>query len=123
MKKELHEFTVDELLGEIKRRLKCGKKDEGYAYATGKVVEASSSPLYRRRYTVEFSEKERTEKKILCVRKDFRLLGGAFKLSTAPAVGDTVRLRTRLTKRTRAFSEYDAVIAGVVHGEGGMEWR
>lgn len=105
MKKELHEFTVDELLGELRRRMTETKPHKvEYASVQGIVLEASDSPLCRRVYKVEYEKDSKKEVGL------FRLIGGKFRVDTAPDVGDRVVLRHRLTKRTTEFNPMIAVI-------------
>lgn len=115
MKKELREFTSEELLGEIRRRLanpEVEPKKAEYASVVGVVKKHNSQPLCRRYYQVTYTHKGAKKE------GTFRMLGGVFRLGTAPDVGDKVVLRTRLTKSCREFDPCNAVIASVIQ-EGG----
>lgn len=114
---ELAKFTTDELLDEIKRRLKgTGLKVQSldneakYEYVTGVVI-SSFNDRYKVKVDEEYSG---------IISNDapssygVKPLTGAFGSKSVPRVGDRVRLKCRITKSCPKFSMFYARITEVI---------
>lgn len=114
---QLANFTTDELLAEIKRRLEgTGLKVQNvstevkYEYITGKVMSSSGD-----RYVIKVDED--------CLDKmagdskptyGVRPLTGVFSSKNYPKAGDKVKLKCRITKTCPKFSMFYARICEVI---------
>lgn len=118
---ELSKFTTDELLDEIKRRLKgTGLKiqelnnEAKYEYATGIVTNSFSG-----RYTVKLDEEYLDRVSNSSSSFGVKPLTGAFGSKSIPRTGDKVELKCRITKSCPKFSMFYARITKVIERSNG----
>lgn len=104
----LKDYTIEELKAELQvryaeeRKIRNANRDNKakYAYATGIVTWVSEHPFSRRDFIVRIEQEYVEKYNITTHYNEYRikLLYHCFNKDTAPRVGDTVRIRSRITK-------------------------
>lgn len=118
---ELSKFTTDELIEEIKHRLKgAGLKvqvvnnEAKYEYVTGIVTNSFGD-----RYTVKLDEECLNRVSNSSSSFGVKPLTGAFGSKSMPRTGDKVELKCRITKSCPKFSMFYARITKVIERSNG----